>query len=135
MQLFDLNLACSGYIYGLQLVMSMLHNSSSSTALLITGDTSVRTISPFDRSMIMLFGDSGSATLLRKTAKENSVFISTRTDGKRFKSIITPSGAYRNMDAQNERQEWGDGIIRSDMNTHMKRDDVLAFRFRCSKIY
>jgi len=124
---FDLNLACSGYIYGLQLIMSMLHNSSSSTALLITGDTSVRTISPFDRSMIMLFGDSGSATLLHKTAKENSVFISTRTDGKRFKSIITPSGAYRNMDAQNERLEWGDGIIRSDYDTHMKGMDVFGF--------
>ena len=124
---FDLNLACSGYIYGLQLIMSMLNFSSSPLALLITGDTSARTISPYDRSMIMLFGDSGTATLLERTNDENSSYISVRTDGQRYKAIITPSGAYRNMDTPRERSRWGDGIIRSDYDTHMKGMDVFGF--------
>ncbi len=124
---FDLNLACSGYIYGLQLIMSMLAISSSSLALLITGDTSARTISPYDRSMIMLFGDSGTATLLERTDEENTSYISVRTDGQRFKTIITPSGAYRNMDTPKERSQWGDGIVRSDYDTHMKGMDVFGF--------
>lgn len=124
---FDLNLACSGYIYGLQVVMSMLRHSDSSIALLITGDTSVRTLSPLDRSMIMLFGDSGTATILQKTDQDNKVFISVRTDGSRFKSIITPSGAYRNLNASRESVLWGDGIVRSDYHTHMRGMDVFGF--------
>ena len=124
---FDLNLACSGFIYGMQLIMSMLQQSESKKALLITGDTSVRTLSPHDRTMIMLFGDSGSATLIEKEEETSPAWFSTRTDGKRFKAIITPSGAYRNLNMPKERTPWGDGIIRSDYDTHMKGMDVFGF--------
>jgi 3-oxoacyl-[acyl-carrier-protein] synthase-3 len=124
---FDLNLACSGYVYGLQLIMSMLKHSALPLALLITGDTSARTISPNDRSMILLFGDSGTATLLERTNENIELYISVRTDGRRFKAIITPSGAYRNMDAPRERTQWGDRIVRSDYDTHMKGMDVFGF--------
>ena len=50
-----------------------------------------------------------------------------RTDGKRFKAIITPSGAYRNLDGERERIEWSDGIKRCDYDTHMKGMDVFSF--------
>jgi 3-oxoacyl-[acyl-carrier-protein] synthase-3 len=124
---FDLNLACSGYVYGLQTIMAMMQTSDKKTALLITGDTSVRTLSPQDRTMIMLFGDSGTATVLKKVNDEIYSRFAMRTDGKRFKSIITPAGAYRNRDAPLDRTEWGDGIIRSDYDTHMKGMDVFGF--------
>lgn len=124
---FDLNLACSGFIFGLQTILSLLENSSSKAALLITGDTSVKTLSPHDRTMVMLFGDSGSATLLEKTTVPTPINLAFRTDGDRFKSIITPSGAYRNRYAPKERVAWSDGILRSDYDTHMKGMDVFGF--------
>ena len=124
---FDLNLACSGFIYGLQTVVSMLKNSDAKAALLITADTSHKTLSPHDRTMIMLFGDSGSAVLLTKTDEPSPIAIGLRSDGSRFKSIITPSGAYRNTNAPKERVEWTDGILRSDYDTHMKGMDVFGF--------
>lgn len=124
---FDINLACSGYVFGLQTVLSMLENSDSQAALLITGDTSVKTLSPYDRTMIMLFGDSGSATLLEKSADSNPIQLAFRTDGDRFKSIITPSGAYRNRYSPKERIAWSDDILRSDFDTHMKGMDVFGF--------
>lgn len=124
---FDLNLACSGFIFGLQTILSLLKSSSSKAALLITGDTSVKTLSPHDRTMIMLFGDSGSATLLERTTTETPIRLSFRTDGNRFKSIVTPSGAYRNRYAPKDRVAWSDGILRSDYDTHMKGMDVFGF--------
>jgi 3-oxoacyl-[acyl-carrier-protein] synthase-3 len=124
---FDLNLACSGFIFGLQTILSLLKSSSSKAALLITGDTSVKTLSPHDRTMIMLFGDSGSATLVEKTTTDSPIRLSFRTDGSRFKSIITPSGAYRNRYAPKDRVAWSDGILRSDYDTHMKGMDVFGF--------
>lgn len=124
---FDINLACSGFIYTLHTGMSLIKNSNAKHGLILTGDTSVRTISPADRTMVMLFGDSGTATLISKTESEQSTWFTFRTDGKRFKSIITPAGAYRNIGAPVESTEWSDGIIRSDYDTHMKGMDVFGF--------
>ena len=120
-------MGCSGYVYGLQLVFSMLKNSDATSALLITGDTSTRTVSPLDRSTIMLFGDCGTATFIKKTARENPVYMSLRTDGKGYKAIITPAGAYRNMDAPKERVMLSDGNTRSDYDTYLNGVDVFNF--------
>ena len=124
---FDLNLACSGFIFGLHTAMSMLQHSNAKYALVITGDTSVRTLSPMDRTVYLLFGDGGTATLLEKVEEASPIRTSMRTDGSRFKCIITPSGAYRNQGAPVERTAWGDGIVRSDYDTHMKGMDVFGF--------
>jgi len=123
----DINLACSGFIVALQTIHTLLKNSDAKKALLITADTSHKTLSPFDRTMIMLFGDSGSAILLEKTDSNIETHFTIKSDGKRFKSIITPSGAYRNQNAPNERVAWSDGILRSDYDTHMKGMEVFEF--------
>ncbi|MGY6522254.1 MAG: 3-oxoacyl-ACP synthase III family protein [Mongoliitalea sp.] len=124
----DINLACSGFVYGLQTTLSLLSGSNKKSALLITADTSYKTLSPEDRTMIMLFGDSGSALLLEKDEKYSKIFqFGLRTNGYKFKSIITPAGAFRNMDIPNKVEEWSDGIKRSDYNTHMKGMDVFGF--------
>ncbi len=80
-----------------------------------------------DRTMIMLFGDSGTATLIEKSIEPGTIYTAMRTDGSKFKSIITPSGAYRNMNAPVERELWDDGILRSDYDTHMKGMEVFGF--------
>lgn len=123
----DINLACSGFIVALHTIHTLLQNSNSQKALLITADTSHKTLSPFDRTMIMLFGDSGSAIILEKTKKKLEAHFAIKSDGNRFKSIITPSGAYRNRNAPSERVAWSDGILRSDYDTHMKGMEVFQF--------
>jgi 3-oxoacyl-[acyl-carrier-protein] synthase III len=124
---FDINLACSGFIYGLHTLCSLLSASGAEKGLIITGDTSHRTLSPLDRTMIMLFGDSGTATLVAKRQNARKISFALRTDGNRFKSIVTPAGAYRNLDLPKERTVWGDGIERSDYDTHMKGMEVFTF--------
>ena len=124
---FDINLACSGFLVALHTLHNLLENSDANKALLITADTSHKTLSPFDRTMIMLFGDSGSAIVLEKTDRNIEANFSIKSDGNRFKSIITPSGAYRNLNGEKSRVEWSDGIYRSDYDTHMKGMDVFGF--------
>jgi len=124
---FDINLACSGYVYALNVISSILDKSDAEYALLISGDTSSRTMSPHDKTLIMLFGDSGTATILKKSCSDSVIYGSMRTDGKRFKAIVTPSGAYRNPDGERERTKWSDGIKRCDYDTHMKGMDVFSF--------
>jgi len=124
---FDINLACSGFIYGLQTALAVLKNSEAQKALIITGDTSHRTLSPVDRSMIMLFGDSGTATLVKKDKNSSPIRFALRTDGSKFKSIITPSGAYRSKNESDEIFSWPDAIERSYYDTQMKGMDVFGF--------
>lgn len=123
----DINLACSGFIYALHSAMAGMQHSKGKYTLVLTGDTSVRSIGPLDRSMVMLFGDSGTAVLLEKGDVINDSHFAFRTDGSRFKAIITPAGAYRNIGLPLAAEVWGDDIERSDYDTHMKGMDVFGF--------
>lgn len=124
---FDINLGCSGYVYGLQVVSSLLQSSNASKALLLVGDTITKTIAPKDSSAVMLFGDAGSATLLEKRNGVGAIHTAYRTDGTGFKSIIIPAGAYRNRESINRRVIWSDGNERSDYELYMNGVDVFSF--------
>jgi|LSQX01.1.fsa_nt_gb 3-oxoacyl-[acyl-carrier-protein] synthase-3 len=124
---FDINLGCSGYVYGLQILSSLMTNSNIDRGLLLVGDTLTKCIAPEDSSSVMLFGDSGSATLVEKTSEDIIMDMGFRTDGEGFKSIIIPAGAYRNINAPKERTMWGDGNKRSDYDLYMNGTDVFSF--------
>jgi len=125
----DINLACSGFVYGLQTALALLESvNGNKKALLITADTSYKTMSPQDRTMIMLFGDSGSAVVLEKDVENSADFsFASRTNGYKFKSIITPAGAFRNRELKPVDESWSDEILRNDYNTHMKGMAVFEF--------
>ena len=58
---FDVNLGCSGYVYGLWLAASSV-KTLGGKVLLLVGDISSRITSPLDQSVVFLFGDAGTAT-------------------------------------------------------------------------
>lgn len=130
---FDINLGCSGYVFGLQTVSSLMETTNCKLGLLLVGDTSNKRgvqgagIAPNDTSAIMLFGEGGSATLLEK--KEQSPVIKTayRTDGDGFKAIIIPSGRGRDCRSSHERTKWADGNERSNYDLYMNGVDVFTF--------
>jgi 3-oxoacyl-[acyl-carrier-protein] synthase-3 len=65
---FDINLGCSGYVYGLQVVMALLNSISAdkAKAILCVGDISTRVISTIDTSLRPLFSDAVSVTGIEK---------------------------------------------------------------------
>lgn len=124
---FDVNLGCSGYVYGMQIISSLMQTTNCRYGLLLVGDTSNKGIASEDRSAVMLFGDSGSATLFEKVENAPEMTTAYRTDGQGFKAIIIPSGAYRNRNASHERVKWADGNERSDYELYMNGVDVFTF--------
>jgi len=62
---FDVNLGCSGYVYGVQIASSLI-NSGVDKVLLLVGDTISQIVKPGDRSTELLFGDAGTATALQR---------------------------------------------------------------------
>ncbi len=124
---FDINLGCSGYVFGLHTISAIMHSSDIKRGLLLVGDTLNKGIAPEDKASCMLFGDAGSATLFEKTPNSPAIHTATRTDGNGHKAIIIPAGAYRNMDTPKERAVWGDGNLRSDYDLYMNGTDVFNF--------
>lgn len=64
---FDLNAACTGFIYGLQLAAAMLHAGTLQHpyVLLIGAERLSGVIDPVERSTYVLFGDGAAAAVIR----------------------------------------------------------------------
>lgn len=123
---FDINLGCSGYVYGLQTLCAILQTSSAKRGLLLVGDTCSKVLSPLDRSR-MLFGDGGSATLVEKGETLDDFHFALKTDGTRFKTIVVPAGGFRNRTASRERTPRADGNTRSDYDIFMDGTNTFGF--------
>ena len=124
---FDINLGCSGFVYGLQVGASLLLHANTKKALILLGDSSSRVVSPKDTSRL-LFGDSGAALLLEKTLDESAVLtFGLKSDGTRFNEIYVPAGGFRHMNRSHELRMEEDGRERSDYHSHMNGTNVFVF--------
>jgi len=128
---FDVNLGCTGYVYGLHLACALLQAMTQKYVLLIVGD--VPKNNDFsdrknpDHSYLMMFGDAGTATLLEKTNNESDVIETDLfADGTDFKKLYTLGGA-RCVDAPRTVNTWSDGIDRSMFDSYMDGMGVFAF--------
>lgn len=80
----DVNAACSGFVYGLQVVHRLLMGDSPKTALLIGGETLSRLVDWQDRSTAVLFGDGAGGVVLTSALAQDGAFIAAdyRTMGE-----------------------------------------------------
>jgi 3-oxoacyl-[acyl-carrier-protein] synthase-3 len=97
---FDVNMGCSGYVYGLSIISSLLSNSSNNNAqaLLLVGDTISKLCDSNDSATYPLFGDAGSATLLGKSITENEMIFDLNSDGSGCNAIKVEEGGFRHKD-------------------------------------
>jgi 3-oxoacyl-[acyl-carrier-protein] synthase III len=124
---FDVSLGCSAFVYGLNVVCSMMQSSNIQKALLLCGESLTKMTNPKDKSVAMLFGDGGSAVLLEKTDEDSEIKGVIKTDGSGYKAIIAPAGGFRNLNATADDFVWPDGNTRNLYNTTMQGEDVFAF--------
>lgn len=79
---FDINAACSGFIYGLQVAESMMKNLGYNKALVIGAETLSKIVDWNDRSTCVLFGDGGGACVLSLEEEKEGIITSfTASDG------------------------------------------------------
>ena len=83
----DVNLGCSGYVYGLWLAHTMIASGGCERVLLLAGDTISRLVNARDRAVAPLFGDGGSATLVERSQSSATTFFSLHTDGKGYENL------------------------------------------------
>jgi len=97
---FDVNLGCSGYVYGLWICSSILQNSGAKRAILLVGDTISKTVGKNDISNKILFGDAGTATALEYSKKKEPIYFQLGTDGSGGKDLYIPNSGFKKTDDQ-----------------------------------
>jgi 3-oxoacyl-[acyl-carrier-protein] synthase-3 len=74
---FDLNTACTGFVYGLVVTGALLNASPVSRALLIGVEAYSRFINPQDRGTAVVFGDGAGALVLDRAAEDGAGILSS----------------------------------------------------------
>jgi 3-oxoacyl-[acyl-carrier-protein] synthase-3 len=104
---FDLGLGCSGYPYGLWVGAMMINTGGIKRVLVLHGETPSRFSDESDRSVSLLFGDTGSATALEAadSAVSGDWFFKLHTDGTGINDMIIEAGGFRNRFSE-DRQKY-----------------------------
>lgn len=128
---FDLNLACSGFVYGLSTAFSYASQQGINRVLLLVGETFSKIVSSCDKVNLPLYGDAGTATLIEKGDYSDS-FFELMSDGSGAKTIMIPAGECRNPATAENLQitEKEEGNKRSDNQIYMDGMDVFNFTLR-----
>lgn len=121
---FDINLGCSGFVYGLQTASAMLQSLNCERALLVIGDSSSKLGSSENRASTLLFGDGTTAVLLEKDTGAPDIEIAMQSDGKRYSTIAVPYGEFRSLTYTEEELAVGNRACRFPL---MNGTDVFSF--------
>ena len=129
---FDINLGCSGYVYGLWLSSMMISSGNCKRVLMLAGDTISRCVSPYDRAVAPLFGDAGSATIIENSSDDHQITFALHSDGKGYKHLIIPAGAFRNRHSAETARitERENGNARSEEHLYMNGAEIFNFSIR-----
>ncbi|MDL2224152.1 ketoacyl-ACP synthase III [Bacteroidales bacterium OttesenSCG-928-M06] len=125
----DVSLGCSGWVYGLSVLSSLMSCGQIKKGLLLAGDTISKLCSPLDKSTYPLFGDAGTCTAVEFSEGKEGLKFHTETDGSGANAIIIPQGGYRNPFDQNSlnNEVISEGIIRNPLNLVLEGMDVFTF--------
>lgn len=121
----DVNLGCSGWIYGLSYAASLMQSGCLKKVLLLTGDAKRRA----RQSLVdPLFGSAGTATALEFNLDSKPLQFHFGTDGNGYDAIIIPDGGARNqINTFSFDEQILDGKMVHRAQVRMKGMDVFSF--------
>jgi 3-oxoacyl-[acyl-carrier-protein] synthase III len=112
---FDITVACSGFIYGLEMASSLIKTGSMKNILVVAVELLTHISDWSDRSTCVLFGDGAGAALVTENKGENTSDILTsilRADGTGYESLFRKEGGSRYPFVHGEKEY--DSFIRMD---------------------
>ena len=86
---FDINAACTGFIYALKLGRSLIKSGEAKNALIIGAETLSKALNWEDRGSCVLFGDGAGATVLTSTEEDCGIkCVNVKSDGSKGDSLV-----------------------------------------------
>lgn len=129
---FDLPFACSGYVYGLSILSSMISTGNIKKALMLVGETTSKWQSTRDKTLWPLHGDAGTATALIYNEDAAPLYFHLNTDGSRASAIINVAGGMRHPITPDDliEKEVEPGVFRNNVQSAMDGMGVFSFAIK-----
>jgi 3-oxoacyl-[acyl-carrier-protein] synthase-3 len=86
---FDLEAACSGFVYGLNIVQQFIENGQMKNALVIGAETLTKITNWKDRTSCILFGDGAGAVVLKRCSdgRKGIMYSTSGSDGDYWETL------------------------------------------------
>ena len=129
----DLPLGCSGWVFGLSVIGSLLSHGCMKRGLLVNAETNSLNRSKRDKTVNPLFGDAATVTALEFDSEyESPMEFDFGVDGKNFRAVITDFGGMRNPTTPEclIDREVEPGIWRKGTDMVVNGMDVFSFAIR-----
>ncbi len=93
---FDIEAACSGFLYGLEIGQQFITSGSCNTVLVIGAEKLSAVVDWQDRNTCVLFGDGAGAAVLRSRGEEHGILTTCMgADGSQTDILTLPGGGAR----------------------------------------
>ena len=89
---FDVNAACSGFVYALTVADKFIRSGAAKTALVIGAETLTRMLDWSDRGTCVLFGDGAGAVVLKADDETGVLSTHMHADGTKAELLHNPVG-------------------------------------------
>ena len=89
---FDVNAACSGFIYALTVADQFIRSGAVKNALVVGAETLSRMVDWTDRGTCVLFGDGAGAVVLKADAEAGVISTHMHADGGKRDLLYNPAG-------------------------------------------
>jgi 3-oxoacyl-[acyl-carrier-protein] synthase III len=115
---FDLEIACSGFVYGLSVAASLVRSGMYRRVMLIGAETLSKIVDYTDRSTAVLFADGAGAVILEQAKEDSFLACDLGADGTNTNVLWVPAGGSRApMDAA--------AIVARDQYIHMNGKETF----------
>lgn len=89
---FDVNAACSGFVYALTVADKFIRSGAAKTVLVVGAETLTRMLDWSDRSTCVLFGDGAGAVVLKADTETGILSTHMHADGGKKELLWNPVG-------------------------------------------
>ena len=130
---FDLPFGCSGWVYGMSIVASLMSHGTLKRAILVAAETNTRNRNPRDTAVRPLFGDAATATALEyDPERARPMNFMYGVDGSGFDAVWAPYGGIRNPVTPDalEEKEVSPGVFRRGIDMIVNGMDVFGFAIK-----
>ena len=101
---FDINAACTGFIYGLIVADSLIKTGKYKNAIVVGGEVLSKLVNWKDRNTCVLFGDGAGSVLLESSNKSDSGIIDTysKSVGEKSSSLVSNGLPVKNLEVNQD---------------------------------
>jgi 3-oxoacyl-[acyl-carrier-protein] synthase-3 len=137
---FDISLGCSGYVYGLNIIKSVMEANGFKKGLLFTADPYSKVLDSSDRNTELLFGDAATCTLMSEDFEYTLLKTAFCTDGKGGEAIrVDPATSFLSMKGQDvfmfAMKKVPEQIRKCIEDNGLKREEIDLFLFHQGSKY